>query len=37
MSSSKQLIPPTPKPKEDVKQVLADKTKAVKTGEVVKK
>jgi hypothetical protein len=30
-------IPANPKPKEEVKQVLADKIKAVKDGDVVKK
>lgn len=30
-------IPSNPKPKAEVKQVLADKTKAVNSGEVIKK
>lgn len=33
--SKKDLIPEQPKPKCDVKDVLADKVKAVKQGEVI--
>lgn len=37
MSSKKQLTPPQPKPKAEVKEVLADKIKAVNDGKTVQK
>lgn len=37
MNKDKQLIPPRPKPKAEVKEVLADKVKAVQNGETIKK
>jgi hypothetical protein len=35
--SKKDITPPCPRPKADVKEVLADKVKAVKTGQTVQK
>lgn len=35
--SKKQLIPPTPKPIDKVKEQLADKVKAQTTGQIIKK
>lgn len=35
--SKKELTPPTPKPKEDAKKVLADKIKAANSGQTVQK
>lgn len=37
MSKDKQLIPPTPRPKDEVKQVTSGKIKAQQSGEVIKK
>jgi hypothetical protein len=35
--SKKELIPEQPKPKAEVKQVLADKTKCTEQGKIVQK
>lgn len=35
--SKKELVPPCPRPKAEVKEVLADKTKAVNSGQIVQK
>lgn len=35
--SKEELIPPTPKPKAEVKEVLADKIKAANGGKIVQK
>lgn len=35
--SKKELVAPTPKPKAEVKDVLADKCKSVEQGKIVQK